>query len=41
MQAAAPNIPNDRTVDLKKVYDAIVEGNTYLREFAGADVSKS
>src|SRR5215468_10853599 len=27
MQAAAPNIPNDRTVDLKKVYDAIVVGS--------------
>jgi hypothetical protein len=26
MQAAAPNIPNDRTVDLRKVYDAIVDG---------------
>jgi len=27
MQAAAPNIPSDRTVDLKKVYDAIVVGS--------------
>ncbi|HEX2492046.1 MAG TPA: GMC family oxidoreductase [Blastocatellia bacterium] len=27
MQAAAPNIPNDRTVDLRKVYDAIVVGS--------------
>jgi choline dehydrogenase-like flavoprotein len=27
MQAAAPKIPNDRTVDLKKVYDAIVVGS--------------
>jgi glucoside 3-dehydrogenase (cytochrome c) catalytic subunit len=27
MQAAAPNIPNDRTVNLKKVYDAIVVGS--------------
>lgn len=27
MQAAAPNIPNDRTVDLKKVYDAIIVGS--------------
>jgi choline dehydrogenase-like flavoprotein len=27
MQAAAPNIPNDRAVDLKKVYDAIVVGS--------------
>jgi hypothetical protein len=41
MHASAPNIPNDRTVDLRKVYDAIVEGNSYLREFAGVDVSKS
>src|SRR5215831_14905710 len=27
MQAAAPNIPNDRTVDLKKLYDAIIVGS--------------
>jgi choline dehydrogenase-like flavoprotein len=27
MQAAAPKIPNDSTVDLKKVYDAIVVGS--------------
>src|SRR5215510_1223222 len=27
MQAAAPNIPNDRTVDLRKVYDAIIVGS--------------
>src|SRR5262245_63471107 len=27
MQAAAPNIPNDSRVDLKKVYDAIIVGS--------------
>jgi len=27
MQAAAPNIPNDSTVDLKRVYDAIIVGS--------------
>ena len=28
MQAAAPSIPNDNTVDLKKVYDAIITNHS-------------